>query len=371
MTVMVVHGTPHVTSTAAVITRCPPMIMTLAPTASTIQRRSTTHASWCKDSSGSLAIVRDADENRALTELVAVDGSWIGLHGGSGCWQWVNGSNTVFHGDEFAVHPEGGVRDDDCVLADRRGESHNWVVEDCSRVHPFVCAYDHAETCQSSFPSTAVAQGSVQIPIKPIAPTQCPDISLVSTRTCRNFSDAIETADLLCKQTGANYSDADRICCPGKADPNNPKRKGEATGMSSRMIAVITGGIAVFVIVVILLITVLQRCQKRGDSLGGAFWQNHAKTKSKRDGGRGPGRAHPAAPRDRSSTEKAVNRARIPHTGPLGSSTDNRENATDGYDSSLMETYAPGIAVAQIEDIYFPTVSRLSNDSQPTTDFMD
>lgn len=192
----------------------------------------------CVDRGGSLVIVDDVEENQALTMLVATDGSWLGLSGSAtGTWRWVNGSDAVLRGDEFAVpYPDGGgsgVDERDCVAADRRSVSRNWVIEPCASARPFVCKFADEAACRRSFapPSTtATGDDGGGIPTTPpttaeVVPiedlrTQCPDSIRVDARICGNVSDAIDSADPFCKQTGPNYSEADRLCCGGRADPD-------------------------------------------------------------------------------------------------------------------------------------------------------
>lgn len=53
----------------------------------------------CNKSDRSPAGVPNAEDNRALAELVAVDGSWLGVRGTGGVWKWVNASTALLHPD--------------------------------------------------------------------------------------------------------------------------------------------------------------------------------------------------------------------------------------------------------------------------------
>lgn len=325
----------------------------------------------CKDRGGSLAIVGDMDENRALTELVAADGSWLGLRGVNGVWQWVNGSDAVLHGKEFAVHKAGSdqVTDSHCVTADRRGVSHNWVVESCSATRPFVCEFADATNCSASFPTLSDATESEQIPIVPIAAAQCPDLDRVAKRICANFSaDAIAGADPLCNQTGADYSDADRRCCGGRGDPAvNKKGAGDGAGAASNSTATIAGAVAgaaafVFITACVVFVVLMRRRRRKDGSA------DPSKQKEKQMGNNGGGDgdralhvvspAGPAAAQDRHSPGLDGNNDQPVKAGG---------NATED-ESSSVPTH-PGVPEAVQTSGMTRLPHRMSHDTNPTTDF--
>lgn len=211
----------------------------------------------CNDTGGTLAIVGDEDENRVVTELVSPDGSWIGLRAEGGALKWVNGTDVVLRGNEFAVDDDIDIDDDDmCVAADRRGILENWVIDPCFTLHPFVCEFTDKATCLSS-----VGRNSSDS-LQPLS-TPCPDLAGVYERICDGITDAIDTADPLCKQNGSEYNEMDRTCCGGKADGEK-----EDGGGSSLNIAAIVGGAggAAFLLIVILVIVLARRHRRPPDT---------------------------------------------------------------------------------------------------------
>lgn len=210
----------------------------------------------CNDTGGTLAIIGDEDENRVLTELVSPDGSWIGLRVERGSLKWVNDKDVLLSGSEFAVNNSIEIDDDDiCILADRRGILENWVTDRCTSLHPFVCEFSSEATCLSSI--GRISSENVQ----PLS-TPCPDLDRVDQRICDGIPDAIDMADPLCKQTGSDYSEADRTCCGGKADITT-----EESPTGSLNIALISGaaGGAAFVLILVLAIVLAMRHRRSRD----------------------------------------------------------------------------------------------------------
>lgn len=203
---------------------------------------------------GSLPVISDKDESSAMTALFSADGSWIGARigtGGDRVVQWVNGSAVLLRGDEFGQgyrYMNGtnlqnmtnvlqlGSDADLCVVADRRGTTHNWGLEPCSDRRPFVCHVPeetcHASTIKKMYRLQTEAAG-------------CADLDRVGERICNGLGEkAIATARPFCNQTGSNSSNANRFCCGSSADPRKYGKEDKQESLHG------TGGtIIVFVIV--------------------------------------------------------------------------------------------------------------------------
>lgn len=154
--------------------------------------------------------------------LVAADGSLLGLrHSATGAWRLVNSSNVLLRGNEFEMPFSGGggsgVDDSEFIAVDqRRDVSLNRVIEPCKSAPGFFCKFIDGDTCRRSFTlSSATARGDngdanttmapIYTKLVPISVPKCPDLISVHDHICRNFSDAIDSDDPFCKQTGSNY----------------------------------------------------------------------------------------------------------------------------------------------------------------------